>query len=479
MISTSILQKLQQKLSPQQIQLMKLLQLPTFALEQRIKEELEKNPTLEEDEDKEIEDSAENSQDQEEDNTSDNDEFADMDIYPNDDEIISYKNNENYDKSDKNQTFVSETTFHEDLISQLQLQSISEKDLLIGLELIGNIDESGYLSRSITSMVDDFLFRQNLDVNEEEIERVLHIIQNFEPSGVGARDLQECLLIQLERKIGTKQISLAKKIIRRCFEYFKKKQYNLIAQRLECTDEELQEAVEEIVKLNPKPGNSLSSNSNETISIIPDFIVWQQNGKVEFQVNNYVSHPLKTSKYYEDLLQTVVESKSPSDKETATFLKDKLEAANIFIEALNRRKDTLYLIMKAIIKYQYDYFLEGDVQKLKPMRLVDIADKVDMDISTISRVVSNKYAQTHFGIYKLKDFFSNFMLNDEGKQISTDAIKSELIKVIESEDKSNPLTDDQLVEILKDKGFPIARRTISKYRETLQIPVARLRKTVL
>lgn len=477
MISTSILQRLQQKLSPQQIQLMKLLQLPSFALEQRIKEELEQNPTLEEDEEKHNDDLAENTQ--EEDNNTESDGFEDMEVYPNDDEIISYKNNENYDKADKNQIFVSETTFHEDLISQLQLQSISEKEILIGLELIGNIDDAGYLSRSIPSMVDDFLFRQNLEVSEKEIEDVLKIIQSFEPSGIGAIDLQECLLIQLDRKTQTKQISLAKKVVKRCFEYFKKKQYNLIVQRLECSEDDLQEAIEEIVKLNPKPGNSLSSNSNETISIIPDFIIWQQNGKLEFQVNSYTHRQLKTSKYYENLLQTVVESKSPKDKETAVFLKDKLESANIFIDALNRRTDTLYLIMNAIIKFQYDYFLEGDVQKLKPMRLVDIADKVGMDISTISRVVSNKYAQTHFGIYKLKDFFSNFMLNEQGEQVSTDAIKNELVRSIESEDKTNPLTDDQLVEILKDKGFPIARRTISKYRESLQIPVARLRKTVL
>lgn len=477
MISNSILQKLQQKLSPQQIQLMKLLQLPTFALEQRIKDELEKNPTLEEDEEKHNDDLTENSQ--EEDNKIENDRFEDMDIYPNDDEIISYKNNENYDKSNKNEVFVSETTFHEDLISQLQLQSLSEKEILIGLELIGNIDDAGYLSRSITSMVDDFLFRQNLEVSEKEIEYVLKIIQSFDPSGVGAIDLQECLLIQLERKTQTKQISLAKKVVKRCFEYFKKKQYNLIVQRLECSEDDLQEAIEEIVKLNPKPGNSIASNSNETVSIIPDFIIWQQNGKLEFQVNSYSNHQLKTSKYYENLLQTVLESKSPKDKETAVFLKEKIESANIFIDALNQRNNTLYLIMNAIIKFQYDYFLEGDVQKLKPMRLVDIADKVGMDISTISRVVSNKYAQTHFGIFKLKDFFSNFMLNEQGEQVSTDAIKNELVRSIDSEDKTCPLTDDQLVEILKNKGFPIARRTISKYREGLQIPVARLRKTVL
>ncbi|MFA7081451.1 MAG: RNA polymerase factor sigma-54 [Bacteroidales bacterium] len=476
MISHSILQRLQQKLSPQQIQLMKLLQLPTFALEQRIKDEIEKNPTLEEDESEKTEEGQENAQ--EEEGNVDNDVFGDMEMFPNDDEIISFKNNDNYEKLDRNQIFVSETTFHEDLISQLQLKPISEKQLLIGLELIGNIDDAGYLSRSIPSIVDDFLFRQNLEVDTKEIEEVLSIIQRFDPVGVGARDLQECLLIQLNKKKQTKPILLAKRVIKRYFEYFKKKQYNIIIQRIESSEEDLQNAIEEIVKLNPKPGNSLFSDGNEAISIIPDFMVFQQNGKIDFQVNSYSKRKVKTSKYYENLLKEVSESKNPLDKETATFLREKLESATIFIDALNRRKDTLYLIMKAIINYQHEYFIEGDIQKLKPMRLVDIADKVDMDISTISRVVSNKYAQTHFGVFKLKDFFSNFMVNDIGEQVSTDKIKNELVRMIDSEDKLSPYTDDQLVELLKSKGYSIARRTVSKYRETLNIPVSRLRKSV-
>lgn len=476
MLSTKILQRLQQKLSPQQIQLMKLLQLPTIALEQRIKNEIEQNPTLEED-DSQIEDeSIDNIEDNQEDDQQENDVFGDEDMFPNDDDIVSYKNNDGSEKTDKSQLFVSETTFHEDLISQLQLKPLSELEMIIGLEIIGNIDESGYLNRSIESIVDDFLFRHNIEVTVKEIEDVLAIIQTFDPIGVGARDLQECLLIQLNKKEKTKAISLAKKVIKKCFEYFKKKQYNFIAQRLNCSEEELQEAIDEIIKLNPKPGNSLSTDVDSSIPIIPDFIVWMQNQKVDFQVNSYGNHKLKTSNYYENLLKTVSQSNSPSDKETATFLREKLESANIFIDALNRRSDTLYLIMKAIIKYQYEYFLEGDIQKLKPMRLVDIAEMVDLDISTISRVVSNKYAQTHFGIYKLKDFFSNFMLNEQGEQISTDKIKDEIVSIIRNEDKSNPLTDDKLVEMLKDKGYSIARRTVSKYRETLNIPVARLRK---
>ena len=479
MISNSILQKLQQKLSPQQIQLMKLLQIPTFALEQRIKDEIEKNPTLEEDESSEKTENEDNQENaQEEETNVENDVFGDMEMFPNDDDIITFKNNDNYEKLDRNQIFVSETTFHEDLISQLQLKPISEKQILIGLELIGNIDDSGYLSRSIPSMVDDFLFRQNLEVEVKEIEEVLSVIQSFDPVGVGARDLQECLLIQLNKKKQTKPILLAKRIVKRYFEYFKKKQYNIILQRIECSEEDLQNAIEEIVKLNPKPGNSLFSDGNEAVSIIPDFMVFQQNGKIDFQVNSYSKRKLKTSKYYEGLLEKVSESKNPSDKETASFLRERLESASIFIDALNRRKDTLYLIMKAIINYQHEYFIEGDIQKLKPMRLVDIADKVDMDISTISRVVSNKYAQTHFGVFKLKDFFSNFMINDIGEQISTDKIKNELVRIIDSEDKLSPYTDDQLVDLLKLKGYSIARRTVSKYRETLNIPVSRLRKSV-
>lgn len=455
---------------------MKLLQLPTIALEQRIKNEIEQNPTLEEDDSQVEDESIENIEDNKEGDDEENDVFGDEDMFPNDDDIVSYKNNDGSEKTDKSQLFVSETTFHEDLISQLQLKPLSELEMIIGLEIIGNIDESGYLNRSIESIVDDFLFRHNIEVTVKEIEDVLAIIQTFDPIGVGARDLQECLLIQLNKKEKTKAISLAKKVIKKCFEYFKKKQYNFIAQRLNCSEEELQEAIDEIIKLNPKPGNSLSTDVDSSIPIIPDFIVWMQNQKVDFQVNSYGNHKLKTSNYYENLLKTVSQSNSPSDKETATFLREKLESANIFIDALNRRSDTLYLIMKAIIKYQYEYFLEGDIQKLKPMRLVDIAEMVDLDISTISRVVSNKYAQTHFGIYKLKDFFSNFMLNEQGEQISTDKIKDEIVSIIRNEDKSNPLTDDKLVEMLKDKGYSIARRTVSKYRETLNIPVARLRK---
>ncbi|MBP1645858.1 MAG: polymerase sigma-54 factor [Bacteroidetes bacterium] len=476
MISNRILQRLQQKLSPQQIQLMKLLQLPTIALEQRIKNEIEQNPTLEEDDSQVEDESIDNIEDNQEGDDEENDVFGDEDMFPNDDDIVSYKNNDGSEKTDKNQLFVSETTFHEDLISQLQLKPLSELEMIIGLEIIGNIDESGYLSRSIESIVDDFLFRHNIEVEAKQIEDVLAIIQTFDPIGVGARDLQECLLIQLNKEEKTKTISLAKKVIKKCFEYFKKKQYNFIAQRLNCSEEELQEAIDEIIKLNPKPGNSLSTDVDSSIPIIPDFIVWMQNQKVDFQVNSYGNHKLKTSNYYENLLKTVSQSNSPSDKETAAFLREKLESANIFIDALNRRNDTLYLIMKAIIKYQYEYFLEGDIQKLKPMRLVDIAEMVDLDISTISRVVCNKYAQTHFGIYKLKDFFSNFMLNEAGEQISTDKIKDEIVSIIKNEDKSNPLTDDKLVEMLKEKGYSIARRTVSKYRETLNIPVARLRK---
>lgn len=475
MISNKLLLKLQQKLSPQQIQLMKLLQLPALAMEQRIKEELEINPTLEEDYDDTNDDNIEieNS-----DSEGEYDEvFGDNEIFPNDDDFITFKNN-NTDSSDKSIPIISESSFYEDLINQLQLQSITEQEKLIGLELIGNLDDSGYLSRSITSMVDDFLFRQNIEVQEKEIEKVLGIIQSLDPAGIGARDLKECLLLQLKRKEQTKEILLSNKIINRCFDFFLKKQYHLISQKLNCSEDELEASLEEILKLNPKPANSQSTQSNISISILPDFIIWQNNSRVEFRVNKCSNRSLKTNSYYQNLMDDLSKSNSKKDNETYNFLKEKLESANTFIDSLQKRNETLFIIMKAIIDFQYNYFIDGDVQKLKPMRLVDIADKVGMDVSTISRVISSKYAQTHFGIFKLKDFFSNFMINDQGEAISTDAIKNVLSLIIGEEDKTNPLNDDQLVEILKQKGYSIARRTVAKYRETLDIPVARLRKQI-
>lgn len=471
MISNKLLLKLQQKLSPQQIQLMKLLQLPALALEQRIKEELENNPTLEEDEEENLEIPQENIEEE------NDDVFRDRDIFPNDDEIISFKNNDKQDNYSEI-PIVSQASFYDELINQLQLQNITEKETLIGLELIGNLDESGYLSRSISSLVDDFLFRQNIEVNEEEILSTLKIIQNFDPSGIGARDLAECLMIQLNRKKEDENISLAKKIIKKYFDYFLKKQYSIIAQKLNIEESKLQFAIEEILKLNPKPANSNFSNDNQTISVHPDFIIWYQNNRVEFQVNKVYQRQLKTNNYYSELLESISNSKESKDKETYNFLKEKIESANIFIDSLNKRHDTLYIIMKAIIDFQNKYFVDGDIQKLKPMRLVDISEIVDMDVSTISRVISNKYVQTHFGIFRLKDFFSNFMINDDGKAISTDAIKNTLVQIIDNEDKANPLTDDSIVDQLKAKGYSIARRTVAKYRESLDIPVARLRKEI-
>jgi RNA polymerase sigma-54 factor len=476
-ISNSLLQKLQQKLSPQQIQLMKLLSLPNFALEQRIKEELENNPTLEEDEvsskeENEIEDTSIEERQEKEDDVFDNNE-----MFPDDDEkIFANHSSNNYENIDKDGLFIAPTSFYEDLINQLQLQNLSQRDHLIGLEIIGNIDDSGYLSRSIVSIVDDFFFRYNLEVDKKEIEKILNIIQGFDPCGVGARDLKECLLIQLKREKQTEDVLLATKIIKRYFEYFKKKQYNIITQKLGCSEKEISQAIEQIIKLNPKPGNSRLEIGIQEQAIVPDFIIWQTNSKVFFRLNNYREKNLKTNSYYENLLKKVSSGNTPSDKQATVYLKERIDSANGFIDALNKRKETLETIMQAIIDYQYDYFLEGDIQKLKPMRLVDIANKVNLDISTISRVVSNKYAQTHFGIILLKDCFSNFLLDEQGEKISTDKIKDELEKIIEGEDKNSPYTDEQLVEILKSKGFPIARRTVSKYREMSNIPIARLRK---
>jgi len=477
MISASLQQKMQQKMSPQQIQLMKLLQLPTALLEERIKEEVEKNPTLEEDESTPKEEVA--SIDEVDKPSS---EESDMDFFSNDDEIIIHRNNNDYQGEDNLSFYASKVSFHEDLLSQLSLQDLDQRELMIGQEIIGNIDEAGYLTRPLSSMVDDFLFSQNIEVSEQELEKVLNIIQTFDPSGVGARDLQECLLLQLDRQESIDEIVLARKIVGKYFELFKNRQYSIIAQKVQSTQEQLQAAIDEIVKLNPKPGNSLYSTSSaiESVAIIPDFIVWQQNGKVEFQVNNVNNNNnLHVSSYYQNMLKQLENKTDKASKETISFLKEKLESANVFIDSLLKRKNTLYLIMKNIIDYQKDYFLDGDVRKLKPMRLVDIAQRVDMDISTVSRVVSNKYAQTHFGIFRLKDFFSNFMVNEQGSKISTDTIKNQLYQIIAEEDKSLPLTDDQLAAMLKEEGFPIARRTISKYREALGLPTARLRRKII
>ena len=490
MLNQRLQQKLLQKLSPQQILLMKLLQIPTIALEQRIKQEIEENPALEElngseENDQEItNDEDEPVSDDIEEYDRDNEEF-DLNDYIDEDEIPSYKLNSHNTSPDDEQRqvpFVSTTTFHELLISQLNMRTLDEKQYQIALHIIGNIDDSGYLQRDLNSMVDDLAFTQNITANVKEIEQLLHIIQELDPPGVGARNLQECLLLQLKRNEDhSLTIKLAILIIERYFNEFTKKHYDKILKKADISEEELKDAINEILKLNPKPGNSLSDTSRVSQYIIPDFTINNNEGTLELTLNSKNTPELRLNRTYMDMLETYAASKNKGkngikQKEAFMFVKQKIDSAKWFIDAIKQRQNTLYVTMKAIMDYQHDYFLEGDETELKPMILKDIAEIVGLDISTISRVANSKYVQTPFGTFLLKSFFSESMQTESGEEVSTREVKKILLDCVESENKSKPVTDEQLALILKDKGYNIARRTVAKYREQLNIPVARLRK---
>lgn len=494
MLHQKLQQKLLQKLSPQQILLMKLLQVPTIALEQRIKQEIEDNPALldvrdgeegEVDRDEDLTNPSDNGSDKEETEEYDSsgDEFDLSDYMSDDDDIPVYKtrtSNDSPDDDRKEVPYASGTTFQELLITQLGLRRLTDKQELIGLHIIGNLDDAGYLRRDVEAMVDDLAFTQNVDVKKEEVEEMLSIIQEFDPPGIGARSLQECLLIQLEKKsYENPGISLAKRIVSRNFNEFAKKHYQKILKKTGASEDELKAAIEEITKLNPKPGNSLGDTQRTNYPIIPDFIIMHKDGDLELTVNNRSIPDLRVNQEYQRMLETYAASKGKSkerQKETVMFIKQKIDSARWFIDAIRQRQATLYLTMKAIMDYQREYFLTGDETKLKPMILKDIATIVKLDISTISRVANSKYVQTPFGTFLLKSFFSESMQKDDGETVSTREIKKILSDVVEGEDKSKPLTDEQLMNILKEKGYPIARRTVAKYREQLGISVARLRK---
>jgi len=483
MLNQRLQQKLLQKLSPQQILLMKLLQVPTMALEQRIKQEIEENPALEDLEDvTEVEDDNSEAEDEHSEDTNDNaeDEF-DLNDYIDEDEIPNYKlyaNNNSSDSERKDIPFSSGMSFQERLISQLGLQILDKDQHQIGMNIIGNIDESGYLHRDIDAMVDDLAFTQNISTTKENILEILEIIQDFDPAGIGARNLQECLLIQLKRKnTEEKTIKLALQIIDRYFNEFTKKHYSKIIKKAEITDNELKEAINEILKLNPKPGNSISGPSNTNHYIIPDFIISNINGEVELTLNSKSSPELRLNRSYLNMLEDYShDKKNKKKKEAFTFVKQKIDSAKWFIDAIKQRQNTMFITMNAIMNYQRDYFFAGDEKKLRPMILKDIAEIVDLDISTISRVANSKYVQTPFGTFLLKSFFSESMQTSSGEEVSTREIKKILSECIESESKIKPQTDEQLTGILKEKGYNIARRTVAKYREQLNIPVARLRK---
>lgn len=478
MLKQSLAHKLQQKLSPQQIQLMKLVQLPTQNLEARIKEELEENPALAEGLEK-VEDTFENDPNEERE-VRDSMEEINWDDYIPDDDTPDYKTKtNNYSADDElyeSPVVVSES-FYENLISQLHLRHLNEDDLDLCIYLVGTIDDDGLLRRSIEDIVDDLAFSQGIFTDESTLERLLQVIQDLDPAGVGARDLQECLLIQLERKTPSLKVNLAISILDQYFDVFVKRHYQKLMDRLGIEEEELREAIEEIGRLNPKPGGS-SNMSRPTENVIPDYNLQIVDDELQLSLNGKNAPELSLSGKYREMLEHYKASteKNKSDKEAALFVKQKLDSAKWFIDAIVQRQQTLMLTMSCILNYQEEYFLTGDERKLRPMILKDIAEEIGMDISTVSRVASNKYIQTPYGTFLIKRFFSESMTNSEGEEVSTREIKKILEDVVGEENKRKPLTDEALANILKEKGYPIARRTVAKYREQLDIPVARMRK---
>lgn len=476
--------KLSQKLSPQQIQLMKLIQLPTQAFEQRLKQELEENPALESGKEKsdDLDDTFDNVDDYG-DSDSINAEDINVDEYLSDDEIPDYRmqaNNYSVDDDDKSVPYASGTSFTQHLLNQLSTFRLDEDEEQIATFLVGSVDESGYIRRSLVDILDDLAFTQNVYTSEDKIENVLSIVQQLDPAGVGARSLQECLSIQLKRKSRNPNIELAQDIIDRAFEQFTKKHYQKLLQKFDVTEIQLKDAILEIERLNPKPGGSFSGNNRIVEHVVPDFTIKIVDGELELTLNGRNAPELHVSREYNNMLKGYKESKdkSKSQKDAVLFIKQKLDAAKWFIEAIKQRQQTLFVTMSAIMHYQREYFLTGDERKLKPMILKDIADEIEMDVSTVSRVANSKYVDTPYGTKLIKEFFSESMKNDQGEDVSTREIKKILETVIEEEDKRKPLTDEKLAKLLKEKGYPIARRTVAKYREQLDIPVARLRKQI-
>lgn len=471
-------QKLLQKLSPQQIQMIKLLELPAIQLEQRIKRELEENPVLEVDENHREGDPQEERSNE----NNENDKDISIEEYLSDEPSYKYRVN-NYSKDDKKEDipFSIGTTFHEYLSEQLGLVDLNEHERILAEYIIGNIDEDGYLRREVEAMVDDLAFSMNIDVSDQEMYRLLAVVQELDPPGIGARDLRECLLIQLKRKeFQTEVVENATRVIDEFFEEFSKKHYDKIMQKLDIDEDELRDVIEEVVHLNPKPGGSYSNPLNKANqTIVPDFVLEITDGNMQVSLTRGNVPDLRVSAHYANMLRAYNENRknqSKDQKDAVAFVKQKLDTAKWFIDAIKQRHQTLLLTMNAIVDYQNEYFIDGDETKLKPMILKDIAEITGLDISTISRVSNSKYIQTHFGIYPLKFFFSESVQDESGEEVSTRKIKKILEDVITAENKRRPVTDEKLALILKEKGFPIARRTVAKYREQMGIQVARLRK---
>tara|TARA_B110000902_G_scaffold182046_1_gene206203 strand:+ start:1387 stop:2844 length:1458 start_codon:yes stop_codon:yes gene_type:complete len=485
MLKQSLQYKLLQKLSPQQIQLMKLIQLPTQAFEERLKQEIEENPAL--DTGKEKSDSIDDDLSNEYDDSGNEKidaEDINIDEYLSDDETPSYKtqaNNYSADDEEKNVPYAAGTTFHQSLKNQLNTFRLDEDEQAIAEFLVGSIDDSGYIRREVIDLVDDLAFTANVFTTEEKVIAILRkVVHSLDPVGVGARDLKESLIIQLKTKEKNKIRLLSIDILENAFDHFVKKHYKKLQEKFNISEEELKKVNTEISKLNPKPGSSYAGNNKIAEQIVPDFSIKILDGELDLTLNSRNAPELHISREYNNMLKGYQEStvKSKSQKDAVFFIKQKLDSAKWFIDAIRQRQQTLLVTMNTIMSYQYDYFLTGDERRLKPMILKDIADKIHMDISTVSRVANSKYVSTPYGTKLIKEFFSESMKNDQGEDVSTKEIKKILETVIHEEDKRKPLTDEKLSIILKEKGYPIARRTIAKYREQLDLPVARLRKEI-
>lgn len=490
-LSQSLQQKLLQRLSPQQIQLMKLLQIPTANLEERIKEELEENPALEVSEEThedeygdDIKDDMDNNDEYESEGSEEEYDNLDISEYvaEGDDDIADYKlRDDNYPEADEKKTmpFKIENSFHEMLLDQLGMLSLDERSFKIAEQIVGSLDDDGYLRRELSSIVDDLAFRQNVMSSEKEIEDIIKKIQQFDPPGICARDLKECLLLQLQRQLeGGKNVVMAIQVLDKYFDEFTKKHYEKIQRGLNLTDEDLKDVIGTIIKLNPKPGGNVGEINKAETYIIPDFFILNTGGKLEITLNSKNAPDLRISEGYRDMLKEYDKGskKDKRQKEAVMFIKQKIDSAKWFIDMIKQRQHTLYSTMDAIMNYQKEFFLTGDETTLRPMILKDISEVTGLDISTVSRVANSKFVQTEFGTYRLKFFFSESLSTDSGEEVSTREVKKILSDMIEGEDKKKPLSDEHLTELLQGKGYNIARRTVAKYREQLNIPVARLRK---
>jgi RNA polymerase sigma-54 factor len=484
MLKQSLQQKLQVKLSPQQIQLMKMLQIPTMELDQRIKEEMEINPALEEgsDEDARDEDENQDNEQEESENEEKNDDEIDLTEYFDDDDIPDYKlkvNNHSADDDERDTPLGAGRTFQDLLFAQLGMTDLDDDQRILAEYLVGNLDENGYLRRELAAVANDLAFSMNISATVADLEEVLKTIQELDPPGVGARDLRECLLLQIRRsEVRNADTIMAEQVIVKYFDEFTKKHYERIAKRMDIEEDELKPAIDLILHLNPKPGNSMMESARSVQHVVPDFMLLVEDDELKLTLNARNAPELRISREYRDMMQHYAKAKvkDAKEKEALLFVKQKIDSAKWFIDAIRQRNDTLLYCMQAIVNYQKEFFLSGDETKLKPMILKDIADLVKMDISTISRVANSKHIQTPYGTYLLKYFFSESLSTDEGEEVSSREVKQILKDAIEGENKRKPLPDEKLMELLNEKGYNIARRTVAKYREQLGIPVARLRK---